>query len=619
MFKLIFPLVPYVDEGFLGFVARSAEENFRPTPWAVLTYVAPRLMAARAFMLSDTDMEPLRHLLSMTPDELERMSYRAADTRHVRLLGHTLPKELVSLIWRKCCPLCLAEAPYHRAVWDFVFMVACPHHNVMLVDRCAECRGPLNWLTSKLTHCVHCGADYRVIDPEPAPDDIEGLKAVVSLLEGKPPPEGLAGMDVGCLLKTIYMLGQCVHDTLLNVAAVKIGRHHPERVLAYLNIGWQACADWPHSFYRHIDWLRQGAADRQDQHERMYRDIGVTAKWILKQDKDPAFRPITGTFSQYVAGDVTLVTKARAVVRARRANPSRSFFLPQEAIRLLGTSMPRLMRLAEERDMFLVKGTGKGFGSRLDPQKVLDIQAEVERYIDGKAARAMLGVNDRTLGQMEDAGLLTVASEPIATTFFKHPLLRAEVQDLLDAVNRLELTELPLPLGKDMITTANLIRRMPMSYDDRNAATVYRAVVEGTLLPAGRLAGSRGFTNLVFTIDAVKKLAVKLRQDVLAVSDIAAKLNVQTKSVRLWVQNDILKSRDKVGRVTRRAKVLNKDFRDFSGRYMLARDVAAQRGLDVKSVNSTLLYSGARPISGPSVDGGEMYLYERSDIDRIIG
>ncbi|MEA1673967.1 hypothetical protein [Nitrospirillum sp. BR 11163] len=277
------------------------------------------------------------------------------------------------------------------------------------------------------------------------------------------------------------------------------------------------------------------------------------------------------------------------------------------------------MRLAEERDMFLVKGTGKGFGSRLDPQKVLDLQAEVERYIDGKAARAMLGVNDRTLGQMEDAGLLTVASEPIATTFFKHPLLRAEVQDLLDAVNRLELTELPLPLGKDMITTANLIRRMPMSYDDRNAATVYRAVIEGTLLPAGRLAGSRGFTNLVFTIDAVKKLAVKLRQDVLAVSDIAAKLNVQTKSVRLWVQNDILKSRDKVGRVTRRAKVLNKDFRDFSGRYMLARDVAAQRGLDVKSVNSTLLYSGARPVSGPSVDGGEMYLYERSDIDRIIG
>ncbi|MEE3622963.1 hypothetical protein UCD39_03040 [Nitrospirillum sp. BR 11752] len=117
----------------------------------------------------------------------------------------------------------------------------------------------------------------------------------------------------------------------------------------------------------------------------------------------------------------------------------------------------------------------------------------------------------------------------------------------------------------------------------------------------------------------MKKLAVKLRQDVLAVSDIAAKLNVQTKSVRLWVQNDILKSRDKVGRVTRRAKVLNKDFRDFSGRYMLARDVAAQRGLDVKSVNSTLLYSGARPVSGPSVDGGEMYLYERSDIDRIIG
>ncbi|MEE3622968.1 TniQ family protein [Nitrospirillum sp. BR 11752] len=359
MFKLIFPLVPYADEGFLGFVARSAEENFRPTPWAVLTYVAPRLMAARAFMLSDTDMEPLRRLLSMTPAELERMSYRAADTRHVRLLGHTLPKELVSLIWRKCCPLCLAEAPYHRAVWDFVFMVACPHHNVMLVDRCAECRGPLNWLTSKLTHCVHCGADYRLIDPEPAPDDIEGLRAVVSLLEGKPPPEGLAGMDVGCLLKTIYMLGQCVHDTLLNVAAVKIGRHHPERVLAYLNIGWQACADWPHSFYRHIDWLRQGAADRQDQHERMYRDIGVTAKWILKQDKDPAFGPITSTFSRYIAGDVRLVTKARAVVRARRANPSRSFFLPQEAIRLLGTSMPRLMRLAEERDMFLVRGRAK--------------------------------------------------------------------------------------------------------------------------------------------------------------------------------------------------------------------------------------------------------------------
>jgi len=72
------------------------------------------------------------------------------------------------------CPLCLAtdEYPYFRKSWRLAFSTFCDLHDVMLHDRCPQCKSPVmfhrqelgdrwSWQVMSLSFCTSCGFDLK--------------------------------------------------------------------------------------------------------------------------------------------------------------------------------------------------------------------------------------------------------------------------------------------------------------------------------------------------------------------------------------------------------------------------------------------------------------------------
>jgi len=71
------------------------------------------------------------------------------------------------------CPFCLREdrEPYYRRRWRLAFMTSCERHSICLLDRCPDCRSPVNFhrnelsdsnvsFATSITHCFNCSLDF---------------------------------------------------------------------------------------------------------------------------------------------------------------------------------------------------------------------------------------------------------------------------------------------------------------------------------------------------------------------------------------------------------------------------------------------------------------------------
>jgi len=99
----------------------------------------------------------------------------------------------------------------------------------------------------------------------------------------------------------------------------------------------------------------------------------------------------------------------------------------------------------------------------------------------------------------------------------------------------------------------------------------------------------------------------------LTVADCAAKLNIYTDAVYRTLEAGILRS-TKVGR---RYFITQADFVDFTSRYVFVREVALALKVNPTNLAEKLMDAGVRPVSGPAIDGGLVYLFLRADLAGI--
>lgn len=143
-------LRPFRDESLIGFLMRLGDAN-------CLSHLRE---VADVNIVSQGGL-PLMHLLARLADlpliELQRIAYVPDEERGVvSFMGRALP--MGELSDRRClCPLCLAESPYHRAIWDLYELDVCPTHGVRLIANCPVCRQSLRFGPIPLTKCLKRG------------------------------------------------------------------------------------------------------------------------------------------------------------------------------------------------------------------------------------------------------------------------------------------------------------------------------------------------------------------------------------------------------------------------------------------------------------------------------
>jgi hypothetical protein len=95
-------------------------------------------------LFSRKSATPLSRVMDTTLDEYDRVLYNRRDTS--RLYSWITPQELrpkpyKSRFGMQACIQCLAEdvTPYFRRRWRLSFVIACPRHKSLVIDRCYAC------------------------------------------------------------------------------------------------------------------------------------------------------------------------------------------------------------------------------------------------------------------------------------------------------------------------------------------------------------------------------------------------------------------------------------------------------------------------------------------------
>ncbi len=256
--------MPVPGESLTGFMIRLAERNGVDKPQLLASSIGNPFTTPQAMAFSPFDLEPMSEAIGVETTALLHMTYWPIGRGpKVRFLSATVDHRLVSLKRRKVCPECLAEEPYHRAVWDLRLVSACPRHEVRLIDCCQECGRHFGWQTSSIVRCA-CGADIRKMGAEPVPTaELSGLSFVHGKLhlDGFPVPKTwpLSKLSFSDALSLLLHLGWFGSGVRQRFAPVLLSRRGvaPHR---YLQIGIEACTDWPVSFHRYLDALCERAS-----------------------------------------------------------------------------------------------------------------------------------------------------------------------------------------------------------------------------------------------------------------------------------------------------------------------------------------------------------------------
>lgn len=125
--ELIATFAPHDDESALGYYRRLASDNALSS-WKELARLCEVSTAKSALFARP---EHVATGLGLEVDWSKQASKHDDTARGWRGLRRASSDAV--------CPHCLGESVYLRMGWEHAYMVACPHHEVLLCDACSAC------------------------------------------------------------------------------------------------------------------------------------------------------------------------------------------------------------------------------------------------------------------------------------------------------------------------------------------------------------------------------------------------------------------------------------------------------------------------------------------------
>jgi hypothetical protein len=159
---------PLFDESISGFLMRLALSNYKDKPqyvYKLLSIYNQKRINSYYFdttLLNDDDLFLLSELACCDRASLEKLfiKVKAESANTFEFFDAILDSTALSIRKVKICPMCLQQSKYIRKIWSLVNFTACPHHKIMLVDRCNQCSKPLSWWSPRVFQC-DCGFEYE--------------------------------------------------------------------------------------------------------------------------------------------------------------------------------------------------------------------------------------------------------------------------------------------------------------------------------------------------------------------------------------------------------------------------------------------------------------------------
>ena len=609
---------PEPGESLPSLVLRNAERYRFRNPMRLLRQIRPPTTSLATLAFVDPASEfggRLAHLFGITRECLARLAHGTGDPKTCTILGHRLHHEFVSLDQRRYCPLCLRDSPHHRAIWDVSVLTVCPKHGVRLLEHCPAGHR-VNWRTDRVHMCARrdCRADLRGAPVQHVPSvELEGVRGLTALLDGQQPP-GLVPLSPGDVLRAAFHLGAIACGHHRSPRPIRFVRRHAGEMAGILDAGWAALQEWPQGFHRLLDRLRAGQGARRGRYG-VRKEFGFLSHWLWDVASEPYGAVLGNAFHRYVAEQPDLATPAHQVRRFRSADQLRHRHMTgSEAAEALGIGYDRLALLAAAHDLYLVPPTGKGAASLMRADRVHALLQQRSGLLSGVDVQRRLGVGKLTLKKLRDAGMLSVVPDADAAGTVRYPVTSVEglLQELADRVP----PDRPVPT--DSVTIATIARRVPIPGFD--TTDVLQAIRAGRLTPAGVARKGRGLQRFRFRssdVDSFITGLTRVEGRTLSVAEAAGELGVKQEVAYHWVRVGLLATVVVDSPMESGRRVTDAALAAFQREYVTGAEFARVHGLGRKWAATHLVKAGARPVSGPSVEGARQFLFRRADLDGV--
>jgi hypothetical protein len=611
-------VTPEADESLVGFLVRLAERNRIENPlWlgrtVGISFATLDVAATKMF-----DLGSLSEASGVAQPTLARMAYWPCEgNRKVSFLGNALGREMVSLQHRRVCPQCLAASAHHRAAWDVSIVTVCPVHGVRLVDRCTDCGGRLGWSRGSVARC-RCGADLRMATHESVPRaELRGVDHVhraLGLPMGATAAPGLVSESLKRLaadetLSLLLHLGWFADGARGRPRPIKLSTTMPD-LHRCLDVGYEACAAWPDSFYAYLDILRGHAAARPGRYG-LTKQLGAFADWALDQDLTEGLRSmLRSALDDYLGRNASLRSRSRKL--SRTVEDGNSLLTLRQVSDRLGRSIVRVREILERHGMIAARdGRGRGAPILVEADVATALRQELDNLVDRDGVWRSLGCSRPIASALLDGGLLPRANGTAVELFGRPAWHRSDLDAALHSLEVVATRERDWPTGA--ITLSRGLGILRSRGVDLVGAC--RAVADGRLGTVSLHAAASGFSRIV--VDAGAFLAfggARQPRSTLSVPEAAKVLSLKQEVVYRLCAAEIIATIVAPGHRSRRVPI------DAIDRFRATYVVPSQLGLDAGHhrgwTAERLLERGAAPVSGRTVDGGRQYVFRRADVER---
>ncbi len=510
------------------------------------------------------------------------------------------------------CPCCVSERQRWRWEWELTLVTSCPLHEVLLVDECSHCNRKLTWKRRSLMTC-ECSNKLASATTTPATEHEGELSKLftMKLREAESGPEHLQLLSIAQLNKAVFLLGAYAvnggrkfSQKICNLSDMQTAR---PLVLAASEILMQ----WPGSFFKLLGSLRK-AGEIAVKDQRLSKRFGFFYQYLYKELKEPEYAFLHQGFEAYVArtwrGSLA-ERNSRLSVDLRR----RHVWVPINSMAKELKTTKRKLQMLIDQGTIDAHVTTTQLDRKLtcvSREQIAAMRSALENVVDLKTACQILGLNKTRMSQLLHGKAIGSIFKPKQGKASRWGIPKKNLEAVLGLAKDLaQVAE----EGKPELVSLDYALRYWL-HEPFLFPSLVVAVFLDEILPLAVSSTHYQLPTWLFDrAELVAWIAERRRshrKDLLTIPETARRLRVSQQAVyHLTLIGRIARTKHKE---LSHSLVSEEALADFADRYVLCHEIRETYGwlpsYIVRTLNALKIYA----VSGPKIDAGYVYLYERN-------
>ncbi len=400
LIRPIYHPVAYKEESPLGYLFRLSDMN----KYKFIHWLFKDNFGALSYTFKN-----LLHSLIDQPwtgfDECDELSNKISE----------LPGKYLNYTSCRYCPSCLRADGYYRNIWHIKSVVACPRHNVWLVDTCHSCNSRLNFRELAGLHSCSCGADLRLASSIELAEDVRRYFYLLSI--EKPASDfhswpysicfGMKNWSLEVRISYLHFFASWQPIDLNNFdhRGAFGGLNSMDSAKPYIeSLAMSLCGNEQSCFHEFLDKLQHSVESSPDAGDALLRRFYKAFYKVCTHDDFDALRI---SLQEYLNDNWMYAVNHRNTLFSDQEIKAHNWVSLQTISRQFGIGQSKILHaISSEMVRAHYRSSDKRVQTLVHRQDLIRYFEQEKNYVDFKTTASLLGITRKQLKSLIDAEVL---------------------------------------------------------------------------------------------------------------------------------------------------------------------------------------------------------------------